>query len=97
MRVDDCLYALQPTISLHLTRSSLGFAASSGTWISRLPQVERRRPRPGPQRSRLTPEVSAILHIDIRAQFEPLRASFYLLVAIDRTSKLALASELHET
>jgi len=86
--LDDCLYALQPTIP-HLTRSSL-HRCLQRHGISRLPQVEG--------------EVSAkrkfkaypigYFHLDI-AEVRTAEGKLYRLVAIDRTSKFAVV-ELHE-
>src|SRR6516162_57447 len=86
--LDDCLYALQPTIP-HLTRSSL-HRCLQRHGISRLRQVEG--------------EVSAkrkfkaypigYFHLDI-AEVRTAQGKLYLLVAIDRTSKFAFV-ELHE-
>ena len=86
--LDDCLYALQPTIP-HLTRSSL-HRCLKRHGVSRLPQVE--------------DEVSAkqkfkaypigYFHIDI-AELRTAEGKLYLFVAIDRTSKFAFVA-LHE-
>jgi transposase InsO family protein len=86
--LDDCLYALQPTLP-HLTRSSL-HRCLQRHGISQLPKVEG--------------EVSAkrkfkaypigYFHIDI-AEVRTAQGRLYLLVAIDRTSKFAFV-ELHE-
>jgi len=86
--LDDCLYALQPTIP-NLTRSSL-HRCLKRHGVSRLPQVE--------------DEVSAkrkfkaypigYFHIDI-AEVRTEEGKLYLFVAIDRTSKFAFV-ELHE-
>ena len=86
--LDDCLYALQPTIP-HLTRSSL-HRCLQRHGISRLPQVEgevseRRKFRAYP---------IGYFHIDM-AEVRTAEGKLYLLVAIDRTSKFAFV-ELHE-
>lgn len=85
--LDDCLYALQATIP-HLTRSSL-HRLFQRHGISRLPQVES-------DKSRKTFKSYPIgfFHIDI-AEVRTEEGKLLMLVAIDRTSKLAFA-ELHE-
>jgi hypothetical protein len=86
--LDDCLYALQPTIP-HLTRSSL-HRCLQRHGISRLPETE------GEQASRRKFKAYPIgyFHIDI-AEVRTEEGRLYLLVAIDRTSKFAFV-ELHE-
>src|SRR5271167_4548383 len=86
--LDDCLYALQPTIT-HLTRSSC-HRCLQRHGISQLPQVEgevsaKRKYKPYP---------IGYFHIDI-AEVRTAQGRLYLLVAIDRTSKFAFV-ELHE-
>ena len=86
--LDDCLYALQPSLP-HLTRSSL-HRCLQRHGISQLPQMEG--------------EVSAkrkfksypigFFHIDI-AEVRTEQGKLSLLVAIDRTSKFAFV-EVHE-
>ena len=86
--LDDCFYALQPTLS-HLTRSSL-HRCLQRYGISRLPDTEGDRP----QRSKFKGYPTGYFHIDIaevRTEEDKLR----LFVAIDRTSKFAFV-ELHE-
>ncbi len=80
--LDDCLYALQPTIP-HLTRSSL-HRCLQRHGISRLPQIEGDKP------ARKTFKAYAIgyFHIDL-AEAQTAEGKLYLYVAIDRTSKFA--------
>ena len=87
--LDDCLYALQPTIP-HLTRSSL-HRCLQRHGISRLPQVEGEA---SPKRKFKAYPIG-YFHIDI-AEVRTAEGKLYLLVAIDRTSKFAFV-ELHET
>ena len=86
--LDDCLYALQPTIP-HLTRSSL-HRCLQRHGISRLPETDGDKPL----RSKFKRYPIGFFHIDI-AQVRTAQGKLYLLVAIDRTSKFAFA-ELHE-
>ena len=86
--LDDCLYALQPTIP-HLTRSSL-HRCLQRHGISRLPDTDGNKP----QRSRFKRYPIGFFHIDI-AEVRTEQGKLYLLVAIDRTSKFAFV-ELHE-
>lgn len=86
--LDDCLYALQPTIP-HLTRSSL-HRCLRRHGISRLPDVEGDKPR----RSKFKRYPIGYFHIDI-AEVRTEEGKLYLLVAIDRTTKFAFV-ELHE-
>ena len=86
--LDDCLYALQPTIP-HLTRSSL-HRCLQRHGISRLPQVEG---EVSAKRKFKTYPIG-YFHIDI-AEVRTAQGKLYLLVAIDRTSKFAFV-ELHE-
>jgi transposase InsO family protein len=86
--LDDCLYALQPTIP-RLTRSSL-HRCFQRHGVSRLPQVEgeviaKRKFKAYP---------IGYFHIDI-AEVRTEQGKLYMLVAIDRTSKFAFV-ELHE-
>src|ERR1700690_2034382 len=85
--LDDCLYALQPTIP-HLTRSSL-HRCLQRHGISRLPQVEGDTPDKG----KFKAYPIGYFHIDI-AEVRTEEGKLYLLVAIDRTSKFAFV-ELH--
>jgi transposase InsO family protein len=86
--LDDCLYALQPTIP-HLTRSSL-HRCLQRHGISRLPEVTGDKP----QRSRFKRYPIGFFHIDI-AEVRTEQGKLHLFVAIDRTSKYAFV-ELHE-
>ena len=86
--LDDCLYALQPTIP-HLTRSAL-HRCLQRHGVSRLPEVEGDKPR----RSKFKRYPLGYFHIDI-AEVHTEEGRLYLLVAIDRTSKFAFV-ELHE-
>src|SRR3954449_8165151 len=86
--LDDCLYALQPTLP-HLTRSSL-HRCLQRHGISRLPETEGDKPA----KKRFKPYPIGYFHIDI-AEVRTEQGKLYLFVAIDRTSKFAVA-ELHE-
>jgi transposase InsO family protein len=86
--LDDCLYALQPTIP-HLSRSSL-HRCLQRHGIGRLPDVEGDRP----QTKKFKSYPIGYFHIDI-AEVQTAEGKLYLFVAIDRTSKFAYA-ELHE-
>jgi hypothetical protein len=86
--LDDCLYALQPTIP-HLTRSSL-HRCLQRHGISRLPQVEGE----ASAKRKFKAYPIGYFHIDI-AEVRTAQGKLYLLVAIDRTSKFAFV-ELHE-
>ncbi len=85
--LDDCLYALQPTIP-HLTRSSLHRCLQRHE-ISRLPDVEGDKPKKKFKRYPI-----GYFHIDI-AEVRTGEGKIRLFVAIDRTSKFAYV-ELHE-
>ncbi|GGG17272.1 hypothetical protein GCM10010964_01910 [Caldovatus sediminis] len=82
--LDDCLYALQPTIP-QLTRSSL-HRCLQRHGISRLPEVE------GDKATKKAFKAYPIgfFHIDI-AEVQTAEGKLYLFVAIDRTSKFAFA------
>ena len=82
--LDDCLYALQPTIP-HLTRSSL-HRCLQRHGISRVPEMEGDTPKK--QRFKRYP--IGFFHIDI-AELGAAEGELYLFVAIDRTSKFAVA------
>jgi transposase InsO family protein len=82
--LDDCLYALQPTIP-HLTRSSL-HRCLQRHGISRLPDMDGDKPKK--QRFKRYP--IGFFHIDI-AELRTAQGKLYLFVAIDRTSKFAVA------
>src|SRR5271168_5045765 len=86
--LDDCLYAVQPTIP-HLTRSSL-HRCLQRHGISRLPDVEGDRP----DKRKFKAYPLGYFHIDI-AEVRTEQGKLYLLVAVDRTSKFAFV-ELHE-
>ncbi|ACA16019.1 integrase catalytic region [Methylobacterium sp. 4-46] len=82
--LDDCLHGLQPTIP-HLTRSSL-HRCLGRHGISRLPDVEGGKPK----KKRFADSAIGYFHIDI-AEVRTEEGKLYLVVAIDRTSKLAFA------
>jgi len=82
--LDDCLYALQPTIP-HLTRSSL-HRCLQRHGISRLPQVAGEA---SPKRKFKAYPIG-FFHLDI-AEVLTAQGKLYLLVAIDRASKFAVA------
>ena len=86
--LDDCLYALQPTIP-HLTRSSLHRCLQRHS-ISRLPEVTGDKPA----KKKFKAYPIGYFHIDI-AEVHREEGRLYLFVAIDRTSKFAFA-QLHE-
>ena len=86
--LDDCLYALQPTIP-HLSRSSL-HRCLQRHGIGRLPDVEGDRPA----KKKFKAYPIGYFHIDI-AEVQTAEGKLYLFVAIDRTSKFAYV-ELHE-
>ena len=86
--LDDCLYALQPTIP-HLTRSSLHRCLQRHS-ISRLPEVTGDKPA----KKKFKAYPIGYFHIDI-AEVHTEEGRLYLFVAIDRTSKFAFA-QLHE-
>ena len=86
--LDDCLYALQPTIP-HLTRSSL-HRCLQRHGIGRLPDVEGDKPA----KKKFKSYPIGYFHIDI-AEVRTDRGQAALFVAIDRTSKFAFV-ELHE-
>jgi transposase InsO family protein len=86
--LDDCLYALQPTIPT-LTRSSL-HRCLQRHGISRLPDVEGDKPA----RKKFKRYPIGYFHIDI-AEVQTAEGKLYLFVAIDRTSKFAYV-ELHK-
>ena len=82
--LDDCLYALQPSIP-HLTRSSL-HRCLPRHGISRLPDIGGDKPK----RSKFKSYPIGFFHIDI-AEVRTEAGKLVLFVAIDRTSKLAFA------
>ncbi len=82
--LDDCLYALQPTVP-HLTRSSL-HRCLARHGISRLPEMEGDKP------ARRTFKAYPIGYVDIDiAEGRTEAGKLHLFVAIDRTSKPAFA------
>lgn len=82
--LDDCLYALQPTIP-HLTRSSLNRCLQRHG-ISRLPEVSGNKP----VKKNFKRYPIGYFHIDL-AEVQTAEGKLYLYVAIDRTSKFAFA------
>ncbi len=88
--LDDCLYALQPTIP-HLTRSSL-HRCLSRHGISRLPDVEGDKP----VRKKFKTYPIGYVHIDI-AEVQTAEGKLYLYVAIDRTSKFTVVQLARKT
>ena len=90
LSLDDCLYALQPTIP-HLTRSSL-HRCLKRHGISRLPQIEGSRP----SKKRFKAYPIGYFHVDI-AEVQTAEGKLYLYVAIDRTSKFAFAQLVRKT
>ena len=81
--LDDCLYALQPSIP-GLTRSSL-HRCLQRHGISRLPDLEGDKPA---KKFKVSP--IGFFHMDI-AEVRTSEGKLYLFVAIDRTSKFAVA------
>ena len=88
--LDDCLYALQPTIP-HLTRSSL-HRCLQRHGISRLPDMEGDKPK----RQKFKRYPIGYFHIDI-AELRTNEGKLYLFVAIDRTSKFSVAQLVDKT
>jgi transposase InsO family protein len=86
--LDDCLYALQPSIP-HLTRSAL-HRCLKRHGISRLPETVGDKPA----RKRFKAYPIGFFHLDI-AEARTEQGKLHLFVAIDRTSKFAFA-QLHE-
>ncbi|TAT92004.1 IS481 family transposase, partial [Rhizobium ruizarguesonis] len=86
--LDDCLYALQPTIP-HLTRSSL-HRCLQRHGIGRLPDVDGDKPA----KKKFKSYPIGYFHIDI-AEVRTELGKLHMFVAIDRTSKFAFV-ELHE-
>ncbi len=80
--LDDCLYALQPTIP-HLTRSSL-HRCLQRHGISRLPEVEGNKP----PKKKFKAYPIGYFHIDI-AELQTAEGKLYLYVAIDRTVSIS--------
>jgi transposase len=78
--LDDCLYALQPTIP-HLSRSSL-HRCLQRHGISRLPDVDGDKPK----KKKFKRYPIGYFHIDI-AEVRTAEGKLHMFVAIDRTSK----------
>ncbi|KTQ83945.1 transposase [Aureimonas ureilytica] len=87
--LDDCLYALQPTLP-HLTRSAL-HRCLQRHGISRLPDVDGDKP----QRQRFKRYPIGFFHLDI-AEVQTGEGKLFLFVAIDRTSKFAVTQLVDE-
>lgn len=81
--LDDCLYALQPSIP-HLSRSAL-HRCLQRHGISRLEDVSGDKPK----RQRFKRYPIGFFHIDI-AEVQTAEGKLYLFVGIDRTSKFAV-------
>ncbi len=81
--LDDCLYALQPSIP-NLTRSAL-HRCLQRHGISRLSDVEGDKPK----RSKFKRYPIGFFHIDI-AEVQTAEGKLFLFVGIDRTSKFAV-------
>jgi transposase InsO family protein len=88
--LDDCLYALQPTIP-SLSRSSL-HRCLQRHGISRLPEVEGDKP----VKAKFKAYPIGYFHIDI-AEVQTAEGKLYLYVAIDRTSKFAFVRVVRKT
>lgn len=88
--LDDCRYALQPTIP-HLTRSSL-HRCLARHGISRLPDVD----GDTPAKKKFKAYPIGYVHIDI-AEIQTAEGKLYLYVAIDRTSKFAVVRLVRKT
>ena len=86
--LDDCLYALQPSIP-HLTRSAL-HRCLQRHGISRLPDIEGDKPK----RSKFKRYPIGFFHIDI-AEVQTAEGKLFLFVGIDRTSKEATVKRFH--
>ena len=84
--LDDCLYALQPTIS-HLTRSSL-HRCLQRHGISRLPDVEGDKPA----KKKFKSYPIGYFHIDV-AEVRTEQGKLHMFVAVDRTSKFAFVGK----
>jgi transposase-like protein len=87
--LDDCLYALQPTIP-HLSRSSL-HRCFQRHGISRLPDIQGNKP----EKKKFNSYPIGYFHIDI-AEVRTEEGRLYLFVAIDRTSKFAYVELLEK-
>jgi hypothetical protein len=87
--LDDCLYALQPSIP-YLTRSAL-HRCLQRHGISRLPDIEGDKPK----RQRFKRYPIGFFHVDI-AEVQTAEGKLYLFVGIDRTSKSAVTGLVDE-
>jgi transposase InsO family protein len=81
--LDDCLYALQPSLP-HLSRSSL-HRCLERHGISRLPEIDGDKP----DKRKFKTYPSGFFHLDI-AEARTGEGKLYLFVAIDRTSKFTV-------
>src|SRR4029077_8272086 len=88
--LDDCLYALQPTIP-HLTRSSL-HRCLQRHGISRLPDVKGDEP----DKKKFKTYPIGYFHIDI-AEVRTAEGKLCLYVTIDRTSKFVFVQLVKKT
>jgi transposase InsO family protein len=88
--LDDCLYALQPTVP-HLTRSSL-HRCLQRHGIGRLPDVEGDKSA----KKKFKSYPIGYFHIDI-AEVQTAEGKLYLYVAIDRTSKFTFVQVVKKT
>ena len=88
--LDDCFYALQPTMP-HLTRSSL-HRCLQRHGISRLPEVAGAKL----QKKKFKVYPIGFIHIDL-AEVQTAEGKLYLYVAIDRTSKFAFVQLVKKT
>ena len=88
--LDDCLYALQPTIP-HLTRSSLHRCLQRHE-ISRVPEAKGDKNA----KSKFKTYPIGYFHIDI-AEVQTAEGKLYLYVAIDRTSKFTFIQLVQKT
>ena len=86
--LDDCLYALQPTIP-RLTRSSL-HRCLQRYGIRRLPDIEGDKE----PKKRFKSYPIGFFHIDIAEVQTTAEGKLYLFVAIDRTSKFAFVQRV---
>lgn len=82
--LDDCLYALQPSIP-HLSRSAL-HRCRQRHGISRLPDVDGDKPK----RQKFKRYPIGFFHIDI-AEVQTAEGVLYLFVGIDRKAKFVVA------
>lgn len=88
--LDDCLYALQPSIP-HLTRSAL-HRCLKRRGISRLADVE----GDNPKRQKVKRHPIGVFHMDI-AEVQTAEGKLYLFIGIDRTSKVAVTRLCRES